>query len=133
MVQEIREVFATDSRTLISMYLKQDDETGVSTAVPLTGLTSGAIKFELWNAATGVETLAATATGVTFSADATGLANYQFATPMEIAAGYYYGYFVLTVNSKTDHFPKNTGELLVKVSTHAQSAEAAYAAALRAL
>ena len=133
MVQEIREVFATDSRTLISFYLKQDNTTGVATAADLTGLTSGAVKFELWNAATGVETLAATATGVTFSADSTGLANYQFATPMEIAAGYYYGYFLLTVSGKTDHFPKNTGELLVKVSTHAQTAKAAYEAAVATL
>ena len=129
---EIRRIQTTDSRTSISFYLVQDNTAGVSTAVDLTGLTSGAVKFEMFNRADGVETIAATATGVTFVADTTGLAHYQFATPMAIAAGEYYGYFVLTVSGKTDHFPNKAGQLRIIIDSHTQSGEEAYAAAVAA-
>jgi hypothetical protein len=113
------------------MYLKQINAAGVLTAVDLTGLTSGAVMFEMWNAADGTETLAATATGVTFTADATGLVNYQFPTPMLIAAGFYNAFFVLTVSGKTDHFPVEPGGLRIEVSDHTQTALEAYRAAKR--
>jgi len=132
MIQEIRKIQTTDSRTLISFYLKQNNTSGVLAAVDLTGLSSGAIKFEMFNAATGVETIAATTTGVTFSADSTGLVHYQFATPMAIPAGYYNAFFLLTVSGKTDHFPVEPGELRIEVNSHSQTAEEAYQAAVDA-
>ena len=130
MTQEIRKVQTTDSRTLISFTLKQNNPAGVLTTVNLTGLTLGAIKFELFDAATGAEVIAATTTGVTFSADSTGLVNYQFDTPMTIPAGYYNGFFLLTVSGKTDHFPVEPGGLRIEVNSHTQAAKDAYRAAL---
>ena len=130
MTQELRKLQTTDSRTQISFYLKQESTAGVLTAVDLTGLTSGAVKFELWNAATNVETLPLTVTGVTFSADATGLVNYEFPTPMVFPAGYYNGFFVLTVATKTDHFPVYPGGLRIEINSHVLSAKDAYEAAI---
>lgn len=132
MSAEVRKIQTTDSRTSISFYLKQESTTGVLTAVNLTGLTSGAVKFEMWNAATDAETLPLTATGVTFSADATGLVNYELPTPMAFPAGIYNGFFVLTVASKTDHFPVYPGGLRIEISSHILSAKEAYAAAVAA-
>ena len=132
MSAEVRKIQTTDSRTSISFYLKQESTSGVLTAVNLTGLTSGAVKFEMWNAATDIETLPLTATGVTFSADATGLVNYEFPTPMIFPAGIYDGFFVLTVTGKTDHFPVYPGGLRIEVSSHILSAQQAYAAAVAA-
>ena len=130
MSAEVRKIQTTDSRTSISFYLKQESTSGVLTAVDLTGLTSGAVKFEMFNAATDVETLALTVTGVTFSADATGLVNYEFPTPMVFPAGYYNGFFVLTVATKTDHFPVYPGGLRIEINSHVLSAKDAYEAAI---
>ena len=134
MSQEIRKVFTTDSRTLISMILKQPANTvaGVLTAVDLTGLTAGAVQFELFNAADDVEAIALTSTGVTFTADSTGVVNYQFTTPVTIAAGYYNAFFVLTVGGKTDHFPLEPGGLRIEVNSHISTALEAYRAAVAA-
>jgi hypothetical protein len=130
--QEIRKVQTGDSRTLISMYLKQANSAGVLTAVDLTGLSAGAVQFEMFSAVDGSEAIALTSTGVTFTADATGLVNYQFATPMTITAGYYNAFFVLTQGGKTDHFPVVPGQLRIEVSSHTETAEAAYRAAVEA-
>jgi hypothetical protein len=130
MSAEVRKIQTTDSRTSISFYLKQESTSGVLTAVDLTGLTSGAVKFEMFNAATDVETLALTVTGVTFSADATGLVNYEFPTPMVFPAGYYNAFFVLTVATKTDHFPVYPGGLRIEINSHVLSAKDAYEAAI---
>jgi len=113
MSQEVRRVFTGDSRTLISMYLKQANASGVLTAVDLTGLSSGAVQFEMYDAATHASVIALTATGVTFSADATGLVNYMFTTPVTIPAGFYDAWFVLTVAGKTDHFPAGNETLRI--------------------
>ena len=128
MSQEIRTVMSGDTRTLISMYLKQPNTAGVLTAVDLTGLVSGDVQFEMYNAADAVNTIAVSATGVTFSADDTGQANYQFQST--IAAGLYNGFFVLTVDGKTDHFPFKPGLLRIEISDHSQTAQEAYAAAV---
>ena len=130
MSQEIRKVHTTDNRTLISMILKQPNTSGVLTAVDLTGLSTGAVQFEMFNAADGTEVIALTSTGVTFSSDTSGLVHYQFTSPMSIAAGYYNGFFVLTESTLTDHFPIVPGELRIEVSDHAQTAQAAYRAAV---
>ncbi len=130
MTQEIRRIQATDSRTKISFVLKQEDTTGVLTPVDLAGLTSGAVQFEMWNAATDVETLPLTVTGVTFSADSTGVVNYEFPTPMVFPAGYYNGFFVLTVATKTDHFPVYPGGLRIEINSHILSAKDAYESAI---
>jgi len=114
MSREIRKVHKTDSRTIVSMYLKQRNAAGTANdAVDLTGLSSGAVKFKMYNAATGVEVIALTSTGVTFTADSSGLVNYEFQSPT-FNAGIYNAFFVLTVSGKTDHFPVEPGEFQVE-------------------
>jgi len=126
MTQQIRRVHKGDSRTLISMYLKQQNTAGTSfDAVNLTGLTSGAVKFKMVNSASGVEVIALTETGVTFSADATGLVNYTFQSPTFVA-GLYHGFFVLTVSGKTDHFPIEPGDLQIQISDDTSTANDAF-------
>jgi len=132
MSQEVRRVFTGDSRTLISMYLKQANASGVLTAVDLTGLSSGAVQFEMYDAATHASVIALTATGVTFSADATGLVNYMFTTPVTIPAGFYDAWFVLTVAGKTDHFPAGNETLRIEVRDHSQTGRDAYQAVVDA-
>ena len=131
MTKEIRKVMSGDTRTLISMYLKQPNTAGVLTAADLTGLASGAIQFEMYNAADDTETIALTSTGVTFSADTTGQVNYQFQST--IAAGIYNAWFVLTESAKPDHFPLEPGLFQVYISDHTQTAQEAYDAAVLAL
>jgi hypothetical protein len=108
------------------MYLKQQNAAGTAlSAVDLTGLTSGAVKFKMFNAATGAEAIAETATGVTFSADTTGLVNYTFQSPT-FAAGFYNAFFVLTVAGKTDHFPVEPGEFRIEISDDTTKAVEAF-------
>ena len=130
MTQEIRDIHYGDSQTLISFHLKRNNTAGVLTAVDLTSRVAGDIKFKLFNAADGVNTVPITATGVTFTADSSGLVHYDFATGNTIAAGYYNGFFVVNPAGQTDTYPIEPGELRIRISSDTQTAAVAYAAAV---
>ena len=133
MTQEIRKIHYGDSQTLISFYVKRNNTAGVATAVDLTSRVAGDIKFKLYNAADAVNTIPLTATGVTFTADTTGLVHYDFATGNTIAAGYYNGFFVINPSGQPDTFPIDPGGLRIEISSDTQTAKAAYEAAVAAL
>lgn len=132
MTQEIRDIHYGDSRTLISFYLKQENTSGVLTAVDLTNAVAGDIKFKLFNAATGENTIPLTATGVTFSANTSGLVHYDFATGNTIAAGKYHGFFRFVQGSEPDTFPLKPGDLVINIHSDTQTAEQAYDASVAA-
>lgn len=134
MTQEIREIHYGDSDTLISFYLKRNSNATppVLTAKDLTGRVAGDIKFKLYNAATGVNTIPLTATGVTFSADSSGLVHYDFSTGNTIAAGYYDGFFVDNPSGQPDTYPLKPGDLRIWIHSDTQTAHEAYEAALEA-
>jgi hypothetical protein len=132
MTAEIRKVHYGDSRTVIQMVLRQRNTTDDGwNIVDLTGLSAGAVQFKLINAATGETALAATSTGVTFVADATGLCTYTFQSPT-FAAGVYNAFFILTVGGRADHFPVEPGEFQIQVSDDEQSGRAAFSEAAQA-
>ena len=130
MTQEIARIHTTDTYTLIAYTLKRKNSAGVLTAEDLTGLSAGAVQFKMFNAATGVEVIALTATGVTFSADSTGAVEYDFSAAGVLNAGYYDAFFVVTKSSQTIHFPIDPGGLRVEISSDTVKALEAYRAAI---
>jgi hypothetical protein len=114
----------TDTRTLLSVTLQQRGETGTLAAVNLTGLATP--QFKLVNAATGVEAIAATSTGVTVDDATAGEVSYRFSSGGVDEAGIYWGYFIATQTSRTDHFPVDPGGLIVEISSDTITAQAAY-------
>lgn len=101
----------TDERTALSVTLQQPNESGVDTAIDLTGLT---VEFKMVNSA-GVDVIAQTETGVSVVDAAAGEVDYSFPTAGMATAGLYYGYFIVTSSSKTDHFPVTAKELRISI------------------
>jgi hypothetical protein len=114
----------TDTRTLLSVALRQRNAAGAYEAVNLTGLATP--QFKLVNAATGAVVIAATTTGVTVDVAATGYVSYRFASGGVAAAGIFWGYFIVTDSSRTDHFPVDPGGLIIEISSDTVTAKAAY-------
>lgn len=130
MTQEIARIHTTDTYVKIAYTLKRKNEAGTLTAEDLTGLSSGDLKFKMFNAATGAEVIALTATGVTFTASTAGACEYDFSSTGVLTAGYFNAFFVLTKSSQTIHFPIDPGGLRIEISSDTQTAEAAYEAAV---
>jgi len=116
-----------DTRTVLPVTLQQANESGVLTAVDLTGLT---VAFSMVNAATGATKIAATSTGVSVVTAASGTVNYDFSAGGVDTAGVYYGTFRVTQSSETDAFPVAQKGLKICIDSATQTAEEAYAAAL---
>jgi hypothetical protein len=116
-----------DTRTVLPVTLQQANESGVLTAVDLTGLT---VAFSMVNAATGATKIAATSTGVSVVTAASGTVNYDFSAGGVDTAGVYYGTFRVTQSSETDAFPVASKGLKICIDSATQTAEEAYAAAL---
>jgi len=116
-----------DTRTVLPVTLQQANESGVLTAVDLTGLT---VAFSMVNAATGATKIAATSTGVSVVTAASGTVNYDFSAGGVDTAGVYYGTFRVTQSGETDAFPVAQKGLKICIDSATQTAEEAYAAAL---
>lgn len=101
----------SDTRTALAVTLQQLNESGVATAVDLTGKT---VEFKLVDSA-GADVVAQTSTGVTVTSAADGEVQYDFASAGVTTAGRYYGYFVVTESSETDHFPAAGRDLVICV------------------
>ena len=101
----------TDTRTALSVQLKQKNEAGTDTVVDLTGLT---VKFKLYDSA-GTVVVSETQTGVTVSDAVTGKVDYDFQSANVATPGAYYGYFVVYDGSETDHFPVKSKDLIIEI------------------
>lgn len=132
MTQEIARIHTTDTYIKIAHTLKRKNEAGVLSAEDLTNAVAGDLKFKMFNAATGGEVIALTATGVTFTASTAGSAEYDFSAAGVLSAGYFNAFYVLTKSSQTIHFPIDPGGLRIEISSDTQTAEEAYKAALGA-
>ena len=129
MTQEIARIHTTDTYVKIAHTLKRKNEAGVLTAEDLTLAVAGDIKFKMFNAATGVEVIALTATGVTFTASDAGSVEYDFSAAGVLSAGYFNGFYVREVSGQTIHFPIDPGGLRIEISSDTQTAREAYYAA----
>jgi hypothetical protein len=127
MTQQVHRRHTTDTRTVLPASLVQPNESGVDTAVDLTGKT---VAFKMVNTATGATTIALTTSGVTVTTAATGQVQYDFSSAGVLTAGRYRGFFVVTQSSETDHFPVRADGLLILIDSDTQTAEQAYEAAL---
>jgi len=116
-----------DTRTVLPVTLQQPNESGILTAVDLTGLT---VQFSMIDAATGTTKIAATSTGVTVVTAASGTVNYDFSSAGVDTAGIYWGTFRVTQSGETDAFPVASKGLKICIDSATQTAEEAYAAAL---
>ena len=125
--QQIHRRRVGDTRTVLPVTLQQPDESGVLTAVDLTGLS---ITFSMVNAATGATKIAATSTGVSVVTAASGTVNYDFSAGGVDTAGVYWGTFSVTQSGETDAFPVMQKGLKICIDSATQTAEEAYAAEL---
>jgi hypothetical protein len=107
--------------------LQQPNESGVLTAVDLTGKT---VQFKMVNAATNAVEIALTSTGVSVVTAASGTVNYDFSGAGVDTAGVYWGTFVVTESGETDSFPVRTQDLRILIDSDTQTAEEAYQSAL---
>jgi len=130
MTQEIARIHTTDTYIKIAYTLKRKNEAGTLTAEDLTSVIAGELKLKMYNAATGTEVIAITATGVTFTASTAGSVEYDFSAAGVMAAGYFNAFFVLTKSSQTIHFPIDPGGLRIEISSDTETAEVAYWAAV---
>jgi len=117
MTPEIARIHTTDTYVKIAYTLKRKNEAGTLTAEDLTGLSSGDLKFKMFNAATGAEVIALTSTGVTFTASTAGACEYDFSSAGVLTAGYFNAFLVLTKSSQTIHFPIDPGGLRIEISS----------------
>ena len=130
MAPEIEDrIHTTDTYITISKTLKRKNEAGTLTAEDLTGLVAGHIKFKMFNAGTGVESVALTATGVTFTASTAGAAEYDFSAAGVLTAGIFNAFLVVTKSSQTIHFPSRTKGWIIGIDSDTETAEEAYKAA----
>lgn len=129
MTQQIHRRRVGDLRTVLSVTLKQPNESGTLTVVDLTGLT---VTFKMINAADGTTEIAATSTGVTVVTAASGTVNYDFSSGGVDTAGVYWGTFTVTDTGQTDAFPVATKDLKIVIDSDTQTGEEAYAAAIEA-
>ena len=109
MAENIHTRHIGDTRTVLPATLYQPNASGVDTVVDLTGLT---VEFKLVSSA-GADVVAQTGTGVTVTDAAAGQVQYDFSSAGAATAGRYFGYFVVTDSTETDHFPVVSRELVV--------------------
>lgn len=121
MKQETRRRHVNDTRSVLSAALKQDNELGVESVVPLTGKT---VKFKMVDA-TGAVVIAETETGVTVESAADGKVYYTFSESEVGTSGTYYAYFVVYDDTKKDHFPVQGRGLKIRIDGDAVTAEEA--------
>ena len=112
-----------DTRTALSVTLKQRDTNGVLQYVDLTGLT---VAFEMRNAATGEVKIAETTTGVTASSPTTGRVDYTFSAAGVDTAGVYNATFLVTQSGRADRFPVEVNHLVVGIDSMTQTASEVY-------
>jgi len=100
-----------DTLTPLAATLKQLNDSGVETAVNLTGKT---VKFKMATQ-TDATKVALTSTGVTVVSAAEGTVQYQFSAAGVDTVGCFHAWFVVTSASKTDHFPADGKSLIVEI------------------
>lgn len=126
MSQLIHHRHITDTRTPLSVTLKQRNSAGTLTVVDLTGFldppdlepTPLVVKFKMVDA-DGTVVIAETDVGVTIDDAAAGEVSYDFSSSEVTTGGTYYGYFVVyTWQSSTefDHFPVEHHQLKIVLS-----------------
>lgn len=116
-----------DLRTVLPVTIEQPNESGVNTAVNLTGMT---VEFKMVNAADGTTKITQTSTGVTVVTAASGTVNYDFSSGGVDEAGVFYGTFVITESTQTDHVPVKQKDLKIVIDSDTQTGEEAYQAAV---
>ncbi len=119
-----------DIDDLLVVALQQRNEAGVLGVKDLTGYT---VTFKMVNAADGTVKVADSTTGVTVTAASTGQAQKQFIAADVDTAGIFYGTFVATAASKSSSYPVASSGYAIHFDSDTQTAEEAYAAALRNL
>lgn len=110
-VPQVYSIHKGDTRTLLSVELKQQDAAGTELAVDLTGFT---VQFKMVDE-NGTDVIAQTSTGVTVSNPGAGLVSYDFSSSGVDTAGTFYGYFVITDGGETDHFPVKQRDLVIHI------------------
>ena len=128
MSQEPHDRRVGDTRKPLSVTMKQKNAAGVSTVVDLTGLATP--QFMMVNAADGTTKIAATTTGVTVESAAAGTVSYLFSAGGVDEAGVFWGTFIVTESSRTDHIPRAYDGLKIVFDSDTQSGKDAYRAAL---
>jgi hypothetical protein len=119
-----------DLRTVLSVTLQQPNESGVLTAVNLTGLT---VTFSMFNAADGTTKIAATSTGVTVVSAAIGTVDYDFSSTGVDTPGVFYGVFHVIQSGQSDAIPVRAKDLkIIFDRPGVQTGEEAYSAAVAA-
>jgi len=107
-VQEF-DIHLGDTRTVLSVTLKQKNESGVETVVDVS---SGTVTFKMVDIA-GTEVISSGS--VTSDDAANGQVSYDFQDADVDEPGTYYGYFVYTVSGETDHFPVKGRKLQINI------------------
>ena len=122
-------IHTTDTYVKIAKTLKRKNEAGTLTAEDLTNAVVGDVKFKMFNAATGAEAVALTATGVTFTASTAGAAEYDLSAAGVLTPGIFNAFLVVTKSGQTIHFPSRTKGWIIGIDSDTQTAEEAYQAA----
>lgn len=115
MATERHELSVGDTLTPLAVQLKQRNASGVLTAVDLSGLT---VKFTMVDSSGGM-VVAETPTGVTVTAAATGLVQYDFQSGDVDTAGTFYGWFTVYNGSEKDTYPAGGRKLVIVISDRA--------------
>jgi len=127
MTQQTHRRRVGDTRTVLPVTLQQPNESGVLTAVDLTGKT---VQFKMVNAATNAVEIALTSTGVSVVTAASGTVNYDFSGAGVDTAGVYWGTFVVTEGGETDSFPVIQKDLKIIIDSDTMTGQEAYELAL---
>jgi hypothetical protein len=103
MTQQIHHRHITDTRTVLSVTLKQRNASRVLTVVDLTGPLT--VKFKMVDSE-GTVVIEETVSGVTIDSETEGQVSYDFSSSSVTTGGTYYGYFIVYNGSNEgDHFP----------------------------
>lgn len=132
MSRQVHRRHVTDTLKVLSVQLQSENISGVMTNLNLTNSVSGAVKFKMVNKATGKTIIAITSTGVTFTADTNGYAQYDFSSTPTLKPGIFYGFFVFTDTAETDHYPFVPGDLVIEINSDTLTAQEAYQADVQA-
>lgn len=130
MSQQTFRIHTTDTLKVLSVALVYPNIAGTTVELDLTSATPGDLKFKMVNKATGKVVIPLTETDVTFVADTNGHAQYDFSGTSTFKPGIYYGYFVYIDSAETDHYPFQTGDLVIEINSDTQTAENAYREAI---
>jgi hypothetical protein len=100
---------------------------GEVVAVDLSDVT---VEFKAVNTADFAELIVPTSEGVSIVDAKAGLVSYDFSSAAVDTAGRFRGFFIVTSENETDHYPAKVDDMLILIDNDLQSAERAYAAAL---